>query len=153
MIKITALVFINLITPKARAKQEPLFNEPASDIYQRWVCWTFKLDLAQTQQSVIKITALVFINLVTPKARAKQEPLFNEPASDIYQRWVCWTFKLDLAQTQQSVIKITALVFINLVTPKARAKHEPLFNNPASDIYVVNEPKVGCHVVNELEIL
>ncbi len=28
--------------------------------------------------------------------------------------------------------KLTSLVFINLVTPKSRAKHEPLFNKPAS---------------------
>jgi hypothetical protein len=40
---------------------------------------------------------------------------------------------------QQSVIKITSLVFINLVTPKARAKHEPLFNEPAaSEVGLLN---------------
>ncbi len=32
-----------------------------------------------------------------------------------------------------SVTKIIFLIFINLVTPKVRAKHEPLFNKPASE--------------------
>ncbi len=35
---------------------------------------------------------------------------------------------------QQSVTKIITLIHINLVTPKARAKHELLFNEPASDV-------------------
>jgi len=34
---------------------------------------------------------------------------------------------------QQSVIKIIYLILINLDAPKARAKHEHLFNKPASD--------------------
>ncbi len=33
------------------------------------------------QQSVTKIIYLIFINLVTPKAAAKRELLFNKPAS------------------------------------------------------------------------
>ena len=35
---------------------------------------------------------------------------------------------------QQSVAKIKYLVFINLVTPTARAKHEHLFNKQASGL-------------------
>jgi len=33
---------------------------------------------------------------------------------------------------QQSVTKIKSLIFINLATPKVRAKHELLFHEPAS---------------------
>jgi hypothetical protein len=33
---------------------------------------------------------------------------------------------------QQSATKTISLTFVNLVTPKARAKHEVLFNKPAS---------------------
>ncbi len=32
MTKIISLIFINLVTPKAQAKQEPLFNKPASKL-------------------------------------------------------------------------------------------------------------------------
>jgi hypothetical protein len=35
------------------------------------------------QQSVIKNIAIIAINLVTPKAQAKNEHLFNEPASEV----------------------------------------------------------------------
>jgi hypothetical protein len=41
----------------------------------------------------------------------------------------------DLISTK-SVTKITSLIFINLITPKARAKHELLFNKPASDSHL-----------------
>jgi hypothetical protein len=34
------------------------------------------------QQSVTKIISLTFVNLVTPKAQAKPELLFNKPASE-----------------------------------------------------------------------
>ncbi len=47
-------------------------------------------------------------------------------------------FVKQLGQTyaaQQGVTKIISLTFINLVTPKARAKHEPLFNKLASGDY------------------
>jgi hypothetical protein len=37
------------------------------------------------------------------------------------------------------VTKITSLIFINLVTPKARAKHEPLFNKLASEAGSLNK--------------
>jgi hypothetical protein len=39
---------------------------------------------------------------------------------------------------EQSVTKIIAQPFVNLVTHKAGAKHELLFNKPAS--YLVNKP-------------
>jgi hypothetical protein len=42
--------------------------------------------------------------------------------------------RLSLTQVaQQSVTKIMSLTIMNLVTPKAGAKHELLFNKPASE--------------------
>ncbi len=46
-------------------------------------------------------------------------------------RWVCWTFKSDLSSTTKCD-KLISMAIINLVSPKAGAKHEPLFNKPAS---------------------
>jgi hypothetical protein len=37
------------------------------------------------------------------------------------------------------VTKIISLIFINFVTPKARAKHEPLFNKSASEARLLNK--------------
>ncbi len=42
------------------------------------------------------------------------------------------TFRSDLSSTQ-SVAKIQSHIFVHLVTPKARAKHEHLFDQPTSD--------------------
>jgi hypothetical protein len=39
---------------------------------------------------------------------------------------------------QQSVTKIIAPSFVNLVTPRAGAKHELLFNKPALDLLILN---------------
>jgi hypothetical protein len=39
-----------------------------------------------------------------------------------------------MSVAQQSVTKILSLTFVNLVTPKALAKHEHLFNKPASKV-------------------
>jgi hypothetical protein len=49
------------------------------------------------------------MNLVTPKAGAKHELLFNKPAI--------------------SVTKIISLTIMNFVTPKVGAKHELSFTN------------------------
>jgi len=40
---------------------------------------------------------------------------------------------------QKSVTKIISPIFINLVTPKARANHNHLFNKPASGAYPIVE--------------
>ena len=43
-------------------------------------------DLYQTsvaQQSVTQIISATIMNMVTPKAGAKREPLFNKPASEV----------------------------------------------------------------------
>jgi hypothetical protein len=40
--------------------------------------------------------------------------------------------QVGLKVAQQSVTQNVAIIVINLVTPKARAKHEHLFNEPAS---------------------
>jgi hypothetical protein len=51
------MIAMNLVTPKAAAKLELLFNKPALKFRQ------------------------IYLNLVTPKAAAQLEPLFNELAS------------------------------------------------------------------------
>jgi hypothetical protein len=62
-----------LVTHKAGAKHELLFNKPNSVEH-----------LSQTQavqQSVAKFMATLVMNLFTPKAGAKLERLFNKPVS------------------------------------------------------------------------
>jgi hypothetical protein len=80
------------------------------------------------QQSVAKIIS--FASVVTPKAEAKLERLFNKLASG-FKKWIVE----HLSQTkaaQQSVIKFIVFTVAILVTPKAAAKHELLFNKLAS---------------------
>ncbi len=50
----------------------------------------------------------------------------KEGSVNLFQdlKWVRWTSKSDLS-SKQSVTKVIYLVLTNLVTPKARAKHEP----------------------------
>ncbi len=67
---------------------------------------------------------MFFFNLVTPKAAAKHEPLFNKPASEAD----LVSFSHYLAE-QQSVIKFMAILFKNLVTPKAAAETDPSLLN------------------------
>ncbi len=45
-----------------------------------------QVGLKVAQQSVTQNVAIIVINLVTPKARAKHEHLFNEPASGSFSR-------------------------------------------------------------------
>ncbi len=57
--------------------------------------------------------------------------MFNKPTSGEVRGW----FVDHLSQTyvaQHSVTKIITLAIVNLVTPKVGAKHELLFNKPAS---------------------
>ena len=49
-------------------------------------------------------------------------------------RWICWTSKLDLA-AQQGVNNFIEMIVIKLATPKARAKHDRLFNKLASEAW------------------
>jgi hypothetical protein len=82
---------------------------------------------------------------VTPKAGAKYDLLFNKLASGMLNTSSCLAPALGVTKggfvehlsgtyvPQQSVTKIITLMLINLVTPKARAKHEYLFNKPASN--------------------
>jgi hypothetical protein len=51
-----------------------------------------------TQQSVTKMKYLLFINLVATKARAKHEPLFNEPASSLLNNCSCLAQALDVTK-------------------------------------------------------
>jgi hypothetical protein len=39
---------------------------------------------------------------------------------------------------QQSVTKIVYIIFVNLVTPKARAKHKHFFKKLASEVCLLN---------------
>ncbi len=64
---------VNLVTLKAGAEHELLFNKRAS----RWQ----HLLTSEMEQRVTKIVFLTLMNLVTLKAGAKLELLFNKPAS------------------------------------------------------------------------
>jgi hypothetical protein len=75
---------------------------------------------------VIKISLSV-VNLLTPKAGAKHELLFNKPA--------CVADLLNIQvglKRHISVTKIIPLTFMNLVTPKGQTKYKLLFNKLAS---------------------
>jgi hypothetical protein len=56
--------------------------------------------------------------------------MFNKPTSEARGGFVEQLSATKVAQ--QSVTKIISLKTVNLVTPKAAAKHELLFNKPAS---------------------
>jgi hypothetical protein len=95
--------------------------------------------------------------LVTPKAGAKHEVLFNKPASEwrgvlfehlssttVMTKFVTPHLKLGFVDnlsltkvSQQSVTKI-CLAFGNLITLKARDEHELLFNKSASKTGVLS---------------
>ncbi len=63
------------------------------------------LNLTQAaQQSVTKVISLIFVNLVTPKSRAKHELLFNKPATEARAQFVQHLSQTQAAQ--QSVVKI-----------------------------------------------
>ncbi len=47
-------------------------------------------------------------------------------------RWVCWTSKSGLSSTTKCD-KIIFLAVLNVVAPRAGAKHELIFNQPASE--------------------
>jgi hypothetical protein len=79
------------------------------------------------------LPALAFENLVTPKGGAKHD----KPASAFNLLFIPWwdwgVFVEHLSPTwvtHQRVTKIIPLAFKNLVTLKAGAKHELLFNKP-----------------------
>jgi hypothetical protein len=61
---------MKLVTPKAGAKHELLFDKPASEHLNQ-------VDVAQ--QSVAKFTTMTNKNLVTSKAQAKLDLLCNKP--------------------------------------------------------------------------
>jgi hypothetical protein len=76
--------------------------------------------------------SMTIMNLVIPKAGAKDGPLFNKPASALSFNLTRGGFVEHVSLTevaQQSVTQIISLTFVNLVTPKARAEQEHLFNN------------------------
>jgi hypothetical protein len=63
-------------------------------------------------QSVTKIISLAFLNLVTPKAGAKHELLFNKPETGLLNKGSC------LARTL-GMTKIINIIDIILVTLKS----------------------------------
>ncbi len=73
------------------------------------------------QQSVTKIILLAIMNLVRPKVGVG-----------------LWNILVLLKAAQQSVAKIIAMTIVTLATPKAGAKHELLFNKPASEVLKLN---------------
>ncbi len=75
------------------------------------------------QESGTKIIPMTFMNLVTPK-------VMNLVIPKVGARQVG-------LKCHSSVIKIS-LSNVNLLTPKAGAKHELLFNKPASMVSLLN---------------
>jgi hypothetical protein len=69
--------------------------------------------------------------LVTHKAGARHELLFNKPASSSE---VGLLNNLVRLKQHNSVPLIISLTFVNLVTPKAAARHELLFNKLVSEV-------------------
>ncbi len=67
----------------------------------------------------------------------------------VTQRWVCWTWKsLPVIALLSSTTKCDQPVSImNLVTPKAGAKHELLFNKPAS-VVTLSHVMLGVVIVS-----
>ncbi len=112
----------NLVTPKAVAKHELLFNKLASDSLtsllriQSHFIVLLKLDLdverthiwnwggfvehlsltLVAQQNVTKIISVTNKSLVTPKAGAKRELLFNEPTSGLLNKCSCLAWVLSM---------------------------------------------------------
>jgi len=101
---------------------------------------------------VTKIISLTVVNLVTPKAGAKHELLFNKPTSekwfwshfvvilksdvDFQQNCLRGQFVVHPSQTQvaqQGVIESIAMTVMKLARPKAAAKHELLINKTTSE--------------------
>ncbi len=87
------------------------------------------------------MTKFIVIILVTPKAAAKHELLFNKLAFQVYLSAKVATEaglfnKSSSSSAALGVTKFVATIFINLVTPKAAAKHELLFNKQAFQAYL-----------------
>jgi hypothetical protein len=76
---------------------------------------------------VTKVIRIVGMNLVTLEAGAKLELLL------IKQRWVCCTSRSDLSTTTKCDQNYISHI-CKLITPKTQAKHEHLFNEPASGL-------------------
>jgi hypothetical protein len=76
---------------------------------------------------------MTIMNLRTPKARAKQELLFNKPAC------VADLVNIQVGLKRHiSVTKIIPLTFMSLVTPKGQTKFKLLFNKLASVAGLLN---------------
>jgi hypothetical protein len=65
-------------------------------------------------QNKLPLSTLLDVNFVTMG--------FSQILGSKLLRWVCWTSQSNLSST--TVTKIISLIFINLVTPKARVKQE-----------------------------
>jgi hypothetical protein len=90
---------------------------------------------------VTKLIPLIVINLVTLKATAKHELLLNKQAFQAYLSAKVATEaglfnKSSSSSAALCVTKFIATTLINLVTPKAAAKHELLFKKLAFEAYL-----------------
>jgi hypothetical protein len=76
------------------------------------------------------------MNLVIPKGAARHEFLLNNMATNLtaISRGGFVEHLSPTLVAQQSVTKIIFVTMMNLVTHKAGAKHELLFNKPASNL-------------------
>jgi hypothetical protein len=133
--KFIVTIFINLVTPKAAAKHEFLFNKQAFQAYLSAKV-AAEASLLNESSSVTKLVPLIVINLVTPKAATTLELLFKKLAFEAYLSAKVSTAaslfnKSSSSSVALGVTKFIVTILINLVTPKAAAKHEFLFSKEA----------------------
>jgi hypothetical protein len=118
--KLITLIFINLVTPKARAKHELLFNEPASGLLNKRSCLAPALGVTKFTTIIAMLFHTSFSCSLSP---AK---IFNKPTSEFVNR--VYDFQSSTQVGQLNVKKIISIAFGNWVTLYAGAKHEFLFN-------------------------
>jgi hypothetical protein len=114
-----AMIVINLVTPKVRAKHELLFNKPDSGLWVLYVEHLHRKWIAQ--QGVTKFKASNVIIWVALKAAAKFELLLYT------LRRVCWPLRSDLRNTIKCDYKHISGTY-KFATPKARAELKLSFN-------------------------
>jgi hypothetical protein len=73
--------------------------------------------------------------------------VWSRVAVAVPRRWVCSTSKSDLSGTTKCV-EFVAMIAMNLVTPKAAAKHNNFFSKPAITLNFANG-----NTASELRIL
>ncbi len=110
-----------------------------SSLFAEWFFAKFFWSASPTRGFSIRIP-LMELDLPAPLSH----PPSHKSDSDLQQthlalRWFCWTSKPDLSSTTVQCDQNHFSHICKLVTPKARAKHEHLFNEPASVNFIASE--------------